>query len=173
MPGRRSTILNWPWSSVRTVRIFSMRAGLAASTVTPGSTAPVTSFTAPAMLPFATVCARAAIGRSKIPDTVASHAILCILMVVLLPLIRKSPEVAEPMTGVRDLHRESTRDLVGEATRDFPVVATSAPAGYRLGIVGDWNDRLPEIRVRAGAGERTCRSKLDRGSVLGRVARIE
>src|ERR671937_875454 len=39
-----------PSPSVTAVRTFSMSAGLAASTVTPGSTAPVVSLTTPAML---------------------------------------------------------------------------------------------------------------------------
>src|SRR6266853_3331101 len=50
----------WPVPSVTAVRIFSISAGLAASTLTPGSTPPDTSFTTPAM----TACANAAVGRS-------------------------------------------------------------------------------------------------------------
>ncbi len=49
VPGRRSTILYCPWLSLTTERVFSMRAGLAASTVTPGRTAPELSFTTPAI----------------------------------------------------------------------------------------------------------------------------
>ena len=44
-------------------RTFSIRAGLAASTVTPGSTAPDVSLTAPAM----TACANVIAGKSAIP----------------------------------------------------------------------------------------------------------
>src|SRR5262249_52937393 len=51
VPGRRSMILYWPRSSVVTVRTFSISAGLDASTVTPGSTAPVASWTSPAIEP--------------------------------------------------------------------------------------------------------------------------
>src|SRR5687768_14186920 len=40
---------NWPVSSVTAVRIFSMRTGLEASTLTPGSTAPDVSRTTPVM----------------------------------------------------------------------------------------------------------------------------
>ena len=40
VPGRRSTTRYWPEPSVVTDRTFSISAGLAASTVTPGSTAP-------------------------------------------------------------------------------------------------------------------------------------
>src|SRR5262245_7740179 len=50
-PGLRSTILYCPFSSVVAVRACSMRAGLEASTVTPGITAPDVSRTMPAMLP--------------------------------------------------------------------------------------------------------------------------
>jgi hypothetical protein len=42
-----------PFESVIAVRVCSISAGLAASTVTPGSTAPLGSFTAPAILPWA------------------------------------------------------------------------------------------------------------------------
>src|SRR5580765_2292849 len=50
VPGTRLTILYWPAASVTTVRTRSMSDGLAASTVTPGMTAPVASLTTPAML---------------------------------------------------------------------------------------------------------------------------
>ena len=45
-----------PSPSVTAVRVFSMSAGLAASTVTPGITPPDVSRTTPAMMPF---CAKA------------------------------------------------------------------------------------------------------------------
>src|SRR5687767_2305733 len=50
-----------PASSLTTDRTFSMSAGLAASTVTPGSTAPDGSLTTPVMA----ACANAAAGTSK------------------------------------------------------------------------------------------------------------
>ena len=50
VPGTRLTILYWPSPSVTAVRTFSMSAGLAASTVTPGMTAPLVSLTTPAMV---------------------------------------------------------------------------------------------------------------------------
>src|ERR1700730_17038296 len=43
----------WPLPSVTAERTFSMSTGLAASTVTPGSTAPELSFTTPVMDPWA------------------------------------------------------------------------------------------------------------------------
>src|SRR5439155_12726384 len=60
VPGRRSTILYWPVPSVTADRVFSMSAGLDASTVTPGKIAPDVSFTVPAM----DACANAIDGRS-------------------------------------------------------------------------------------------------------------
>src|SRR6267142_1338971 len=76
MPGRRSTILYWPCASVTTVLTFSISAGLAASTVTPGSTAPEESLTAPTM----DACAKAEIGASSThtsnADPVASLSIM-------------------------------------------------------------------------------------------------
>src|SRR6187431_2409885 len=66
-PGTRLTILYWPAPSVTAVRTFSIRAGLAASTETPGMTAPDASFTTPAMaLPL---CARAGTGTARTIDT--------------------------------------------------------------------------------------------------------
>ena len=62
MPGRRSTILYWPFSSVVAERTLSISASLAASTTTPGMTAPLVSLTTPAMLP---VCASASAGARK------------------------------------------------------------------------------------------------------------
>ena len=67
MPGRRSRILYCPCESVVTVRTRSMSAGLVASTVTPGITAPLVSFTTPA-IPL--VCARAVAGS----DTTIANA---------------------------------------------------------------------------------------------------
>src|SRR5258706_9694679 len=58
VPGLRSTILYNPSLSVSTERTLSIRTGLAASTETPGSTAPVASFTTPAMA----LCAEATLG---------------------------------------------------------------------------------------------------------------
>src|SRR5437764_11546303 len=54
----------WPVSSVTAVRVFSIRTGLAASTVTPGRTAPDASFTTPAM----DACAYADSGRANTID---------------------------------------------------------------------------------------------------------
>src|SRR5262245_17598813 len=62
VPGRTSTILYCPSPSVTTVRTFSIRAGLAASTITPGSTAPDVSLTTPA-IPLGDCCAHESPGR--------------------------------------------------------------------------------------------------------------
>src|SRR5262245_4024103 len=51
-----------PVPSVTAVRTFSIRAGLVASTVTPGSTAPEESLIVPAM----TACAETTVGRRTI-----------------------------------------------------------------------------------------------------------
>src|SRR3954471_20599189 len=61
VPGRRSTMRYWPELSVMAVRTFSMSAGLAASTATPGNTAPEASFTTPVIEP----CASASDGRQS------------------------------------------------------------------------------------------------------------
>src|SRR5712692_2199696 len=63
-PGRRSMMRNSPAPSVVTVLTRSFKAGLPASTVTPGNTAPVASLTTPAIA----LCANADPGEN------ASHA---------------------------------------------------------------------------------------------------
>src|SRR5688572_16995584 len=55
----------WPALSVTVVRTFSISAGLDASTVTPGSTAPDPSLTTPAIDP----CAKTAAGRKQTATT--------------------------------------------------------------------------------------------------------
>src|SRR4051794_31008173 len=61
-----------PLASVTTERVFSMRTGLAASTVTPGSTAPVASLTTPVNV----LCACAAAGTSSSPSTTIAPLIV-------------------------------------------------------------------------------------------------
>src|SRR5215471_8294713 len=64
-----------PVPSVTADRDFSINVGLAASTVTPGSTAPDASLTVPA----SATCAHAALGR--IPAATASSAVLNIVRI--------------------------------------------------------------------------------------------
>src|SRR6185295_3847308 len=74
-----------PSLSVTTLRVFSIRAGLDASTVTPGSTAPDVSLTTPAM-PLADACwADAMFGRSRTPVT--RHARTPLLVRPIWPLL--------------------------------------------------------------------------------------
>src|SRR5665213_426549 len=63
-PPRNCSILNCPAPSVTTVRVFSIKAGLEASTVTPGMTAPDVSRTIPAI--DADACAKAPDATLKI-----------------------------------------------------------------------------------------------------------
>src|SRR2546428_5358080 len=53
MPGRGSMFLYCPWPSVTAVLVLSISTSLLASTVTPGSTAPVESLTMPAIVLWA------------------------------------------------------------------------------------------------------------------------
>src|SRR5215831_19208256 len=79
VPGRRSTMRYWPVPSATAVRVFSMRAGLATSTVTPGSTAPDVSFTTPVI----DACANASVGnrtrQANMPNVFATFTTLCLL----------------------------------------------------------------------------------------------
>src|SRR5262249_51609215 len=78
-------ILYWPSPSVTTVRTFSMRAGLAASTVTPGKTAPVASRTTPAMAPVVADCADVPAGASSKPAKMRNTAMVRSTLMSFLP----------------------------------------------------------------------------------------
>src|SRR5437763_2547799 len=79
-PGLRSVRRYAPVESVMAERVFSMRTGLAASTVTPGSTAPAASFT----IPVRELCACAAAGsRHKSRNATTLHA-RCLVMTMSL-----------------------------------------------------------------------------------------
>jgi hypothetical protein len=72
-----------PSLAVTAVRIFSMRTGLAASTVTPGNTAPLVSRTVPAI----PLCASTTCGTSTATSTTnpLTHT-PCLLIMSLAPL---------------------------------------------------------------------------------------
>ena len=83
VPGRRSVIRYTPDVSETADRTFSINAGLAASTVTPGRTAPEVSRTTPVIEPVETLCARTEAGKTA--NITASDAILKQLRMALLP----------------------------------------------------------------------------------------
>ena len=72
-PGLRFSMRYWPVPSVTVVRTFSSSAGLAASTVTPGSTPPDASRTTPVI----EACANAAAGAST---KIKMRAVRCLRM---------------------------------------------------------------------------------------------
>src|ERR1700681_184276 len=90
-------ILYWPRPSVTAVRTFSISAGLAASTVTPGTRAPVVSLATPAMVP---VCASAAAWPSPTYARAAATPILPnLLMLSSTPHAARNP--GGHLTGLR------------------------------------------------------------------------
>src|SRR5436190_18689512 len=107
VPGRRSTIRYWPVPSETAERVFSMRAGLATSTVTPGRTAPDVSFTTPVI----DACANARVGNrtrhAKMPNVLTA-------LITLPPDIR-GVNANRLLTGVRRM--SSSEDL--HAARGF------------------------------------------------------
>src|SRR6266511_3019218 len=112
-PGLRSTILYWPWPSATTERTFSIRAGLAASTVTPGSTAPEASLTTPAIPPVS-AWAHATTGRYRREDTTTRRARVCGIISCLLRQLRTHG--SPPFTWrVRDRRTRQHRQLVPTA----------------------------------------------------------
>src|SRR4051812_9865555 len=68
-PGRRSMMRYWPEPSVTADLVFSISAGLEASTVTPGSTAPDGSLT----VRVRPACAKARVGSNTIAAATASR----------------------------------------------------------------------------------------------------
>jgi hypothetical protein len=78
---------------------FSISAGLAASTVTPGSTAPDASRTVPAIEPFAADdCARAAAGKrsSANANTIPAILFACIAFLPNKKIVVSDPPLAAP-----------------------------------------------------------------------------
>jgi hypothetical protein len=75
VPGCKLSIRYWPVESVVAERAFSISAGLDASTVTPGSTAPDASLTVPARV----TCAHTALGT--IAATTSSISVRIVLRI--------------------------------------------------------------------------------------------
>src|SRR5262249_31415054 len=86
MAGRRFSILYAPLASVFTDRTFSISAGLAASTVTPGSTAPVASLTTPANA----LCARAVVGSARHASATTNDIAIRLLVMQFPPQSRNA-----------------------------------------------------------------------------------
>jgi hypothetical protein len=80
-PGRRSTMRYWPALSETADFIFSIRAGLDASTVTPGSTAPLGSRTVPVMV----LCANDVAAPRNVATIHVAAAIVSLCGMIQLP----------------------------------------------------------------------------------------
>src|SRR4051794_20249405 len=103
-----------PFASVVTDLTFSISAGLLASTVTPGSTAPVASFTTPAKA----LCARAVAGSARHPSATTNNIAIRLLV---MPNPPQSTGPTEIQLGRRiwriplGIHREiAIGDAIGE-----------------------------------------------------------
>ena len=92
----------WPLPSVTTDRVFSISASLAASTVTPGSTAPDVSFTTPTIA----LCACAAVGHRHTTNAAIAAASIC------LPRPISAPSQIRTGTDGPASRRLGTRTLV-------------------------------------------------------------
>src|SRR5436190_16939404 len=117
----------WPFPSVTAERTFSMRTGLAASTVTPGSTAPDVSFTTPVMDAWAYAAAGMITRHTTTSNTRVSLPIPTPLLMA--PTERPSFDVAaairHPSSGVVKRERHAN-GLQGQHFRAGQVVALSA-----------------------------------------------
>src|SRR6185503_8310985 len=126
-PGRRSMIRYSPLLSVVTLLAPSMRAGLLASTVTPGSTAPVASLTTPAIA----LCALALPGENASRAQPASRTAATLLQTI-CRLPHKQPK--RPNDASRRKRRHDERNE-GHAEREYGRTdAMNATA--RVGNVG-------------------------------------
>src|SRR3954453_7580833 len=74
--------LYWPLASVVAIRVFSINAGLEASTVTPGRTAPEESFTTPAIA----LCAEA--GRCIAINAPSTSTVVSRIVRILPPRVK-------------------------------------------------------------------------------------
>ena len=157
-PGRRSTILYWPFPSVMALLVLSIRAGLAASTVTPGSAPPVTSLTTPAIA----LCAEADPAISTTADT-TSMAVMTLrrwfsILINLLALLLSW------MVGSG--HRSSAvRSLNGSGARYHP--PTTRLHGFASPIARSWANRTAASSART----RLCVTStisMSRGSAIRR-----
>src|SRR5438876_4180097 len=90
----------WPVLSVTALRLFSISAGLDASTVTPGSTAPEASFTTPVMEAWANARAGTSTRSRNAPNTT------CDLRMQLSPFDQHAagPELSGLQRVARKLH---------------------------------------------------------------------
>src|SRR5205809_3303308 len=119
MPRRRSTIRYSPVSSLTTERTFSINTGLAASTITPGSTAPAAYMTTPVMAD----CANAVTGRSTTTNRAAADRLANGHIVFLLTWGGSTgDENVGPRARIDTLSRppaETTRRPVGLSFDEF------------------------------------------------------
>src|SRR5262245_55905609 len=101
-PGTRLVILYSPEESVVAARTFSISAGLEASTVTPGNTAPLVSFTEPARpLPRWAQASVANVGSSRMTPTTAARITCPFLVIDSLPDGPNLPRPRRPIRGTR------------------------------------------------------------------------
>src|SRR5438552_13140297 len=109
----------WPVASLTTERTFSISTGLAASTVTPGSTAPDASLTTPVMA----ACANAVTGRSTTTNRAAADRLANGYIVFLLTWGGSTgDEKVGPRARIDTLSRppaETTRRPVGLSFDEF------------------------------------------------------
>src|SRR5688572_3211328 len=118
---------NWPAPSVTATRTFSMSAGLEASTVTPGSTAPELSRT----LPVRVACANPATGNritnERSPRALARSRMKCLSLEAASRVVRRrSPPAAPPLHAER-AKRHTTVGCEGTGSPAF-----DQPGGDRI-----------------------------------------
>src|SRR5712691_1655775 len=116
VPGRRSTTRYCPVASVVTDRTFSIRTGLATSTVTPGSTPPDVSLTRPVIA----ACAKAAAGKSNNTDSTATDRVTIIDIMRLLAQLRDLLEFQKSNCALNFTNRPSIT-CVGRSHGDAAV----------------------------------------------------
>src|SRR5688572_11028233 len=109
----------WPVPSVTAERTFSMSAGLEASTVTPGSTAPEASRTVPVREAWANTVP----GRSRTTTIVRHFSAVCISAVFFLEGVDTFPHTRQdPLRAVGDKAYAAVKGNVNECRGLRPVL---------------------------------------------------
>src|SRR5688572_7921613 len=191
-PGRRSTMRYRPWLSVTAVLEPAISAGLLASTVTPGSTAPEVSLTTPVML----LWAHAAAG-SRNTHTITNRAIRW--KPITVPLFKNNGLLRLRLTGnepgirLRFRRRRNHLHQVGARRHQLQWQPVSRQPRFRVheavidrdgeleGVLGDTLIALGHLQRRAvrvarvvdpGAVVQTDRFDDERGVVLPASHRV-
>src|SRR5206468_2253150 len=147
LPGGRFNRRKRPSSSA-VADCARMRLGLVTITVTPGTTAPLTSVTVPSIVPVVTVCAAALIAKSERPSANSNAVILlieifikssflcrCLKLPKLLSLSNRGERILRKLvspSAQASSHRASERATTVPTCAQTPKAVSSFTVSHRL-----------------------------------------